>query len=140
MMTNNYPHIAIFDNEVFIANPSNDKIKKLVYSTKAMLFWDDDLVHTDQPYFQIENINVNSMVKIEDVDPTEDGTIIYFLEELEYQDNPISNFKKILMEKIRYYQKTFFREENTPKYSIQECEQIKIKTLPGYAQKDKNNE
>lgn len=140
MMTNNYPHIAIFDNEVFITNPSENKISKLVYSTKAMLFWDDDLVHTDQPYFQIENINANSMVKIEDVDPTEDGTIIYFLEELEYDGTPLSDFKKNLMDKIKYSHKTFFKKENKPKYSTHECEKVKIKTRPGFIQKEKSDE
>ena len=134
-MKNDLPHLVIFENEKFIANPSNDNIKKLVYSTKSILLNDEDIFHTDQVFFKINNLYSNSMVKIEDVDPMEDGTIIYILEEIEIDDFEKSYFKPCFLEEKTYYKKTFFKERKEPFFSIQNCKITHTKTTPGYVQK-----
>lgn len=138
-MNNKYPIIVKFENEVFIANQSDYNIKKLVYSTKAMLFLDDDLVHTDRPFYQIDNLNSNAMVKIEDVDPMEDDTILYFLEEIEFDGVDNLDFKPNLLTEKTYHKKTFFNESNEPPFSTENYKITKIKIIPDYVQKEKEN-
>ena len=121
-----YPHIIKFEDNIYIGNPSNKEINKLIYSTKSITFWDDDLIHSARPFYQIDNLNSNAMVKIEDVDSMEEGTIIYLLEEIEF--NGISNigFKPNLLKEKSYHKKTFFKEAKEPPYTKQDCKIIEV--------------
>ena len=96
-----YGNIHIMEKEgaVYIVNPQQLKINKLVYATNSCTLYEDKddklkRVISSTPIYQIENIPAESYFKIEDIDPYEDGlgddtNISYYAEEIHWENGDV---------------------------------------------------
>jgi len=126
------PFILTYEGEIFITNPYDEEINSLEYSTKSIQFFDDDIIHSSCPFYKIEHIPKNSMVKIEKVDKYEDGVIIYCLEKLELDIDNKTAFKSFRMNKKIYKDKSIFRKDGSEKFFKVTREKTLLKTKPCY--------
>lgn len=124
--------ILTYEGEIFITNPHDNKINSLVYSTKSIQFFGDDIIHSSCPFYKIEHIPANSMVKIENVDVYEDGIITYNLEKLELDVDDKTAFKPFRMNKKIYKDKSIFRKDSSEKFIKVSREKTLLKTKPCY--------
>ena len=96
-----YGNIHIMEKEgaVYIVNPQQLKINKLVYATNSCTLYEDKddklkRVISSTPIYEIENIPAESYFKIEDIDPFEDGlgngtSIRYYTEEIHWENGDV---------------------------------------------------
>lgn len=84
-----YLHVEIADNERRLTNTAPVGVRRLVYSTYARI-WDypeeGDVVVTRRPYYEVVDLPSGGSVTLETVDPTEDGSPTFRLEEVEWAD------------------------------------------------------
>lgn len=74
--------IHIRGYEVLLANLSEDTIEELVYCTFSVLNTGTEIVVSEAPYYQIQNIPAKHTVHLETLDGMEDGNIYYQLNSL----------------------------------------------------------
>ena len=82
-------HVEIVDNERRLTNTAPVGVRRLVYSTYARL-WDypdeGDVVVTRRPYYEVTDLPSGASITLEEVDPYEDGSPTFELEEVEWAD------------------------------------------------------
>jgi len=114
-----YVQIHIRGYEVFLINLLEEPIKELSYCTFSIFTTDDEIVTSEIPHYQIQNIPSKHAVHLETLDGMEDGTIYYQLNSLK-----IGDF--IFDEKINLDAKK--KSGMTKSFPLADCPIIKVKT------------
>jgi hypothetical protein len=82
-------HVEIVGNERHLTNTAPVSVRRLVYSTYARL-WDypdeGDVVVTRRPYYEVADLPSGASITLEEVDPHEDASPTFELEEVEWED------------------------------------------------------
>jgi hypothetical protein len=82
-------HVDVVGNERRLSNTAPVAVRRLVYSTYARL-WDypdeGDVVVTRRPYYEITDLPSGASITLEEVDPYEDGSPTFRLEEVTWAD------------------------------------------------------
>ena len=82
-------HVDVVGNERRLSNTAPVAVRRLVYSTYARI-WDypneGDLVVTRRPYYEITDLPSGASITLEEVDPNEDGSPTFQLEEVAWAD------------------------------------------------------
>lgn len=85
-------HVEVVDNERRLTNTAPVGVRRLVYSTYVRL-WDypeeGDVVVTRRPYYEVVGLPSGGSVTLETVDPTEDGSPTFRLEEVAWADGQV---------------------------------------------------
>ena len=124
-------YILLKKREIYIVNPQDDSINKLIYSTNSNIAYGDESLVTSTPQFEIKKIPPKSYFKIEEVDPYEDGVIIYYADEIHWANGEVDKTAWIL-EKKEFREKTFFVEGDQLEESKVELKVTKIGEKPSY--------
>ena len=82
-------HVETVGNERHLTNTAPVGARRLIYSTYARL-WDypdeGDMVVTRRPYYEVVDLPSGASITLETVDPYEDGSPTFELEEVEWAD------------------------------------------------------
>ena len=69
--------IVVHQGKVYLANETDRDLKRLVYATFAWSTSDDDAVVSSEPRFEVLDLPARSFTQIEEVDPYEEGRVMY---------------------------------------------------------------
>jgi len=88
-MKSDYEKIRLFKDEtyVYLANMTEVDVNSLVYSTFSSQLIDDSdgtILYSVHIFFRIEDIPAKSYLELENIDPYEDGSIHYILENISW--------------------------------------------------------
>ena len=78
--------VDVEGNKRYLVNTSKVGVERIVYSTVAISFYDDDMVVSSRPSFELLDLPSGAKVFLEDVDPYEDGMISFRTEAVDWAD------------------------------------------------------
>lgn len=114
-----YVQIHIRGYEVFLVNLMEESIEELSYCTFSIFTTDDEIVTSEIPHYQIQNIPAKHAIHLETLDGMEDGAIYYQMNSLKFGDF-------IFNEKINLNPKK--KSGMTKSFPLANCPIVKVKT------------
>jgi hypothetical protein len=93
-------YIIIQKQTVYLVNATEKDIKRLIYSSVSVMTFDDDAAVSSAATCEMENIPSNSFVCIEEVDPWEDGVVLYQADEILWADGTIEKMVRLNTQKL----------------------------------------
>lgn len=93
-------------NRRYLVNTSRFGIHRLQYSTVAYYFdmpGNGDLTVSARPYYEITDLPSGTKVPIEDIDPYEDGSVSFFVEEVEWEDGLVERNETLASQRQLYH-------------------------------------
>jgi hypothetical protein len=124
-MKSDYEKIRLFKEKtyVYLVNMTEVSIKSLVYSTFSSQLIDDGdgtILYSGHLYFRIEDIPAKSYLELEIIDPYEDGSIHYILENITWANGLIEENIKISLRMVYGLKRTGTIDLNVFTKSIRE--------------------
>jgi len=107
-------------SHVYLANPTNSLIERIVVSSFAKAYWSDDgsLVLTNTVYCEIKNLPPHSYCKFEEFDIYEDGKVMYSIKMIKWQN---TEERKIEIDlNTKRMPNEFWRDTVPPKFQMKE--------------------